>query len=72
MGVQDDPTRKKLLQVLKLTLGQCVDICRAYEKTTRQLESKKTEEVMALEKQTHKQSENPRKQADVEVTIRRK
>ena len=32
MGIRDNTTRKKLLQVAKLGLSQCIDLCRSYEK----------------------------------------
>ncbi|CAB3981462.1 Hypothetical predicted protein [Paramuricea clavata] len=70
MGIRDDATRKKLLQVAKLTLTQCVDICRSYEKTSKQLESMKAEAVLGLDKQISKQPENPKKRTDEEETIR--
>ena len=45
MGIRDNTTRKKLLQVAKLSLSQCIDVCRSYEKTSQQLESMKSNEV---------------------------
>ena len=57
IGVKDNSTRKKLLQVSKLTLQQSIDICRSLEKTTKQLESMKTEgeEVRAVDRQRYKE-----------------
>ena len=50
MGIRDNTTRKKLLQVAKLSLSQCIDVCRSYEKISQQLESMKSNEVQALDK----------------------
>ena len=50
MGIRDNTTRKKLLQVAKLSLSQCIDVCRSYEKTSQQLESMKSNEVQAFNK----------------------
>ena len=36
MGIVDKETRKKLLQMKKLTLELCIDTCRAYEASTSQ------------------------------------
>ena len=36
IGVRDNQTRKKLLQVSKLTLKECIDICRSYETSNQQ------------------------------------
>ena len=57
IGVKDNSTRKRLLQVSKLTLQQSIDICRSLEKTTKQLESMKTEgeEVRAVDRQRYKE-----------------
>ena len=62
MGVRDNSIRKKLLQESNLTLIRCVDICRAVEKTTRQMESMKGEVVMAVEKETpyYNRGSNPK------------
>ena len=50
MGIRDNTTRKKLLQVAKLSLSQCIDVSRSYEKTSQQLESMKSNEVQAFNK----------------------
>ena len=50
MGIRDNTTRKKLLQVAKLSLSQCTDVCRSYEKTSQQLESMKSNQVKAFNK----------------------
>ena len=57
IGVKDNSTRKKLLQVSKLTLQQSIDICRSFEKTMKQLELMKTEgeEVRAVDRQRYKE-----------------
>ena len=50
MGIRDNTTRKKLLQVPKLSLSQCIDVCRSYGKTSQQLESMKSNQVKAFNK----------------------
>ena len=37
MGIVDKETRKKLLQMKKMTLELCIDTCRAYEAATSQI-----------------------------------
>ena len=37
IGVRDNQAHKKLLQVSKLTLKECIDICRSYETSSQQL-----------------------------------
>ena len=49
IGVKDNQARKKLLQVSKLTLKDCIDICRSYETTSHQLKEINQEEVHALQ-----------------------
>lgn len=49
IGVKDNQARKKLLQVSKLTLKGCIDICRSYETTSQQLKEINQEEVHALQ-----------------------
>lgn len=59
IGVRDDATRKKLLQMRTLDLKQTIDICRASEASTRQVrEMKPSEEV-------HKVQHVPRKQGSI-------
>ncbi|XP_028409422.1 uncharacterized protein K02A2.6-like [Dendronephthya gigantea] len=67
MGIKDNATRKKLLQVSKLTLQQSIDIVRSWEKTAKQLESMKAEDekVLAVSKEQHKEQRKPvEKRAD--------
>ena len=52
IGVKDNQARKKLLQVSKLTLKDCIDICRSYETTSLQLKEINQEEVHALQSST--------------------
>jgi len=37
IGIRDEPTRRRLLQVKKLALGDAIDMCRASEATARRL-----------------------------------
>ena len=48
IGVRDNQARKKLLQVSKLTLKECIDICRSYETSSQQLKEINQEEVSAI------------------------
>ena len=70
MGVGDESTRKKLLQVAKFTLSQSIDICRSYETTSKQLESMKAEGVLAVDKETPKHREHRNNDSGVENVIR--
>ena len=45
VGINDNSARKKLLQTSKLTLGQCIDICRSSQTSARQLKEMNQEEV---------------------------
>jgi hypothetical protein len=68
LGVRHNSTRKKLLQVSKLTLQQSIDICRSCEKTSKQLESMKAEgeEVLAVGRGQFKE-QSPRKRTEKKV-----
>jgi len=59
IGVNDNQTRKKLLQVSKLTLKDCIDICRSYETTSHQLKEINQEEVHALQPSRDKRPDTP-------------
>ena len=37
IGIRDEPTRRRLLQVKKLSLGDAIDACKASEATSRRL-----------------------------------
>jgi len=55
IGIRDDATRRKLLQVRKLTLSSATDICRATEVATKQLRDMTTpDEVNALQHASHR------------------
>ena len=56
IGVRDNQTRKKLLQVSKLTLKECIDICRSYETSNHQLKEINQEEVSAITQSNEKKS----------------
>ena len=45
VGINDNSARKKLLQTSKLTLGQCIDICRSSQTLARQLKEMNQEDV---------------------------
>ncbi|XP_074632395.1 uncharacterized protein LOC141890718 [Acropora palmata] len=56
IGVRDNQTRKNLLQVSKLTLKECIDICRSYETSSHQLKEINQEEVSAITQSNEKKS----------------
>ena len=39
LGIQSQPTRKRLLQDRKLTLKKCIDVCRSFEAASSQLKN---------------------------------
>ena len=43
MGIHDNETRKRLLEMKDITLDRCVDVCRAYEATETRMQSIGTE-----------------------------
>ena len=45
VGITDNSARKKLLQTNRLTLRQCIDICRSSETLARQLKAMNQEDV---------------------------
>ena len=45
VGINDNSARKKLLQTSKLTLGQCIDICRSSQTSARLLKEMNQEDV---------------------------
>src|SRR5688572_4037706 len=50
IGVRDDATRRKLLQIRKLTLNSAIDVCKASEVATKQLREMATpDEVNAMQ-----------------------
>ena len=69
MGVRDESTRKKLLQVAKFTLSQSIDICRSYETTFKQLESLKAEGVLALDTESPTHPEHQKNDSGVEMSF---
>ena len=72
MGIKDNATRKKLLQVSKLTLQQSIDIVRSWEKTAKQLESMKVEgeQVLAVSKEQYKEQRKRVEKRVEEVLIK--
>ena len=68
MGIKDNSTRKKLLQVSKLTLQQSIDICRSCEKTSKQLESMTAEgEQLFAVRREQSREQNPRRRNEKRV-----
>ena len=39
IGIKDNATRKKLFSVPRLTLKECIDMCRSYESTSLQIKT---------------------------------
>ena len=54
VGINDNSARKKLLQTSKLTLGQCIDICRSSQTSARQLKEMNQEDVSFLKDDRNK------------------
>ena len=54
IGVRDNHAHKKLLQVSKLTLKECIDICRSNETTSQQLKEINQEEVSTVSQSNEK------------------
>ena len=61
VGIYDSSALKKLLQKSKLTSGQCIDICRSTETSTRQLLVMIQEDVRFLKEEKEKQLNRKRK-----------
>ena len=55
VGINNDSARKKLLQTSKLTLGQCIDICRSSQTSARQLKEMNQEDVCFVKDDRKKQ-----------------
>ena len=51
VGINDNSARKKLLQAGKLTLSQCIDICRSSETSARQLKTMNQEDVRLVKEE---------------------
>ena len=54
IGITDNSARKKLLQTSKLTLSQCLDICRSSETSSRQLRAMNQEDVRYMKEEKKK------------------
>ena len=65
IGVRDNQARKKLLQVSKLTLKECIDICRSYETSSQQLKEINQEEVSAISQSNKKTPPPPRGEREI-------
>ena len=67
-GVKPNVLRKQLLQKKGLTLAECLDMCRAYEATTQQLQMKVMtgEELAHFVSKRQTKPENSRKSSDKE------
>ena len=48
IGIKDNATRKKLLNMPKLTLKECIDMCRTHESTSLQIKTMTQQEVSAV------------------------
>ena len=77
IGIRDDGTRKKLLQMRKLTLGSAVDLCRASEVACKQLrEFRDSDDVRKLTNTASSVSRqrrpHQREQAEHQVNERRR
>ncbi|PFX31659.1 hypothetical protein AWC38_SpisGene3496 [Stylophora pistillata] len=59
IGVSDYQARKKLLQVSKLALKECIDICRSYEIASQQLKEIHEEEVSTISQANEKTPPSP-------------
>jgi len=55
IGVRDNTVRKKLLNMPKLTLKECIDLCRTHESTSQQLKTMSQQEVSAVSSKLAKQ-----------------
>jgi len=72
IGIRDDSTRRKLLQIRKLDLAAAIDVCRASESATRQLkEFKGSEEISRIAPKTRGRERQRWKSGDRRQTIRR-
>lgn len=65
IGVRDSQARKKLLQVSKLTLKECIDICRSYETSSQKLKEINQEEVSAISQSNEKTPPPPRGEREI-------
>ena len=65
IGVRDHQARKKLLQVSKLTLKECIDICRSYETSSQQLKEINQEDVSAISHSNEKKPLPPRGEREI-------
>ncbi|CAB4017254.1 Hypothetical predicted protein [Paramuricea clavata] len=72
MGIKDNATRKKLLEVSKLTLQQSIDTVRSCEKTAKLLESIKDEgeQVLAVGKEQYKEQRKRVEKRNEEMLIK--
>lgn len=65
IGVRDNQARKKLLQVSKRTLKECIDICRSYETSSQQLKEINQDEVSAISQSNVKKPLPPRGEREI-------
>ena len=64
-GVRENQARKRLLQVSKLTLKECIDICRSYETSSQQLKEINQEEVSTISQSNEKKPPPPRGEREI-------
>ena len=72
IGIRDNAVRKKLLNMPKLTLKECIDTCRTHESTSKQIKTMTQQEVSAVSTRPHIQvkprnANKPRKPAHQET-----
>ena len=58
VSINDNSAHKKLLQTSKLTLGQCIDICRSSQTSARQLKEMNQEDVRFAKDDRKKTGDN--------------
>ena len=68
VGINDNSAHKKLLQTSKLTLGQCIDICRSSQTSARQLKEMNQEDVRFVKDDKRKTRQNEDKGSREEPT----
>ena len=64
VGINDNSARKKLLQTNKLTLGQCIDICRSSQTSARQLKEMNQEDVRFVKDNRKKKRQKVQRRAN--------
>ncbi|XP_048238378.1 uncharacterized protein LOC125372423 [Haliotis rufescens] len=69
MGICDNATRKRLLQASKLSLKDCIDICRSHESATRRLKSlSQAEDVQFVSQRKPNKSQKPNAKQQIKTS----